>query len=102
MEKITVKVKKLNNKAKIPIYGTNNSAGFDFFAMDDFSLKAKSTAVIETGIAMEIPEGHALQIWDRGGMGVKGIHRFSGLIDSDYRGEIKIVLHNSNDKIYNI
>ena len=51
---------------------------------------------------MAIPWGYAGLIWDRSSMGVKGLHRFAGVIDSDYRGEIKVCIHNASQKSYTI
>lgn len=99
---IKVKIKKLNSDAKIPFLATEHSAGFDLYSVEDYELHAGETKAISTGIAMEIPEGKCYQIWDRSGMGFKGIHRFAGLIDSDYRGEFKIVLFNSTKQAFKI
>ena len=95
MKKLKIKIKKMNSEAKIPIMAYDWAAGFDFFSLHDAELSPGETKIIQTGIAMEIPSGKCLQSWDRSGMGVKGIHRFAGLVDPDYRGEIKIVLFNS-------
>ena len=88
--------------AKIPIYGSEHAAGFDVYSINDYTIYPEETKTIETGIAMEIPEGKVIKVWDRGGMGIKGIHRFAGVIDADYRGEFKIVLHNHNRDPYKI
>ena len=99
---IKIKIKKLHSDAKIPFLATEHSAGFDLYSMEDYELQAGETKAISTGIAIEIPEGKALFIWDRSGMGFKGIHRFAGLIDSDYRGELKIILFNSKKENFKI
>jgi len=99
---LEIKIKKLNSDAKIPTYGTEHAAGFDIYSIEEYTLKPGETYAVKTGIAMEVPHGKCLLIWDRSGMGFKGIHRFAGLIDSDYRGEIKIVLHNSKKEDYKI
>ncbi len=99
---IKVKFKKLHSDARIPAIGTSHAAGFDLYSAEEVILEPGETKAVSTGIAMEIPEGKCCQIWDRSGMGFKGIHRFAGLIDSDYRGEFKIVLFNSTKQPYKI
>lgn len=97
-----LKIKKLHPDAKIPIFATEHSAAFDLYSVEDYELASGETKQISTGIAMEIPEGKCCQIWDRSGLGSKGIHRFAGLIDSDYRGEFRIVLFNSTESKFKI
>ena len=92
--KISIKIKKLHKDAKIPLYATEHSAAFDLYSIESVIINPNETKIISTGISMEIPEGKVGLIWDRSGLGSKGIHRFAGVIDSDYRGEWKIVLHN--------
>lgn len=102
MEKIKIKIKKLDPQAKVPLIGSEHAAAFDLYSLEDYEIAPGETKAIRTGIAMEIPVGKCCQIWDRSGMGIKGIHRFAGLIDSDYRGEFKIVLHNHNKEPFKI
>jgi len=102
MQKIKIKVKKLHPGAKLPIHASEEAAGFDFYAVEDVEISPGETVLVRTGLSFEIPEGFCYQIWDRSGMGAKGVHHFAGLIDSDYRGEIKIVLHNSKKESYKI
>ena len=102
INKIPIKVKKLHPDAKIPIYGTEYAAGFDLYSIEDCELNPGETKLIRTGIAVELPEGKCLQIWDRSGFGAKGIHRFSGLGDSDYRNEYRVVLWNSTNQVFKI
>ena len=92
---IKIKVKKLHQDTKIPTSGSEHSAGFDLYSVEDYEIQPGETHAVPTGISMEIPEGKACFFWDRSGMGFKGIHRFAGLIDSDYRGEFKVILNNS-------
>jgi dUTP pyrophosphatase len=99
---LKIKAKKLNPEAKLPTLATEHAAGFDIYSIEDYEFKPGETHMVNTGIALEIPEGKCCQIWDRSGMGAKGIHRFSGLIDSDYRGEFKIVLFNSTQQPFKI
>jgi len=102
IQKIPIKVKILHADAKIPFLGTEHAAGFDIYSSEDYELHVGETHAVATGIALEVPVGKVLFIWDRSGMGFKGIHRFAGVIDSDYRGELKIILCNHSKVNYKI
>ncbi len=102
IQTVEVRIKKLHPDAKIPTIGTGHSAGFDIYSIEDKVIPPGETATIETGIALEIPIGKVVCLWDRSGMGSNSQHRFAGLLDSDYRGEYKIVIHNHNKKPYEI
>jgi len=101
-QKIPIKIKLLNKDAKTPTQGSPNSAGFDIYSSEDATIYPNETKMIHSGISLELPEGKVCFIWDRSGMGSKGIHRFAGVIDSDYRGEYKIILHNTTSKPFQI
>ncbi len=92
-----LRIKKLRVDAEIPKYHSKGAAAFDLHSAENYSLGPGETHIYKTGIAMEIPQGYAGFIWDRSGMGSKGIHRFAGVVDSDYRGEIGVVLFNSTN-----
>ena len=105
MIKETVKSKKLNENAKIPTYGTEFAAGADLYAcIDDVTtIKSGETKLIKTGIALEVPVGYAGLIYARSGLASKkGLAPANkvGVVDSDYRGEVMVALHNhsSEDK----
>src|SRR3989344_8198650 len=102
IQKVPVKIKRIHPDAKIPTVSTEHSAGFDFYSVEDCKFKPGETKAVSTGIVIEVPDGKACFIWDRSGMGFKGIHRFAGVIDSDYRGEIKIVLCNHTKNNFKI
>ncbi len=102
MQKIPIKIKKLTSEAKIPIHATEQAAGFDIYSSENVILIPGETTKVPTGIAFEIPMGFFLRIEDRSGMAAKGIHKVGGIIDSDYRGEVFIVLHNSTSKTYHV
>jgi dUTP pyrophosphatase len=88
----------LDGKAQLPRRSTAGAAGYDLCATDPVVIPAWTRALIGTGVSMEIPEGVCGQIWPRSGLSCKnGIETGAGLIDSDYRGEIKVVLHNLSD-----
>ena len=94
-----IKVKKLRDGAHLPTYGTEFSAGADLYACleDDVTIAPGETKKIPTGIAMELPVGTAGLIYARSSLGTKkGLAPANkvGVVDSDYRGEFMIFLHN--------
>ena len=94
-----VAIKKLDKNAKTPTYGSEYSAGADLYACTDKDIEIKSgeTAFIPTGLAMQIPTGLVGLIYARSGLACKrGLAPANkvGVIDSDYRGEIMVALHN--------
>ena len=96
-----LRIKKLNPNATIPSYGTDYAAGADLYACIDepVSIGCGETKMIGTGIAMEIPAGYVGLVFARSGLACKkGLAPANkvGVIDSDYRGEIKVALHNHN------
>ena len=100
--KTKVEIKKLDERAIIPTYGTEFSAGADLYALlDEPAIIAPGeTKLIHTGIAMAIPECLVGLIFARSGMATKrGLAPANkvGVIDSDYRGEIMVALHNHGD-----
>ncbi|MDP3992277.1 MAG: dUTP diphosphatase [Nanoarchaeota archaeon] len=98
---IEIKVKKIHPDARVPVYGSEEAAGLDLFSNESYELKTGETYVFKTGIQMEIPKGYAGLMWDRSGLSSKhSIERVAGVIDSDYRGEIGIALHNQSGKNY--
>ena len=102
MEKIGVKIKLLHPDAKMPIYATEGSAGFDIYAIENVSVQPNEVKMIPTGLSFELPQGFHLQVWDRSGKAKVGMHHFAGILDSDYRGELKILLYNSTNQPHNI
>ena len=102
LTKVKVNVKKLHPEAKIPFSATGHAAGFDLYSVEDTILEPGETKAIGTGLSLELPEGTVCFFWDRSGMGFKGIHRFAGVIDSDYRGEYKVILFNSTKEPFKI
>lgn len=98
-----IKFIKLNGNATVPHYGTESSAGADLYALLDaesIEIAPGQTVLIHTGIAMQIPDGFAGLVFARSGTATKrGLAPANkvGLIDSDYRGEIMVPLHNHSD-----
>ncbi len=102
MESI-INIKKLDEKAVIPKYGTEYSAGVDLYSASDSDIviKAHETVLIKTGLAMEIPEGYGGFIFARSGLATKkGLAPANkvGVVDADYRGEIMVALHNHTNE----
>jgi len=100
--KVNVKIKKLDEKAVIPTYGSLFSAGADLYYAGDapLTIEAGKTVLVHTGIAMEIPEGLVGLVFARSGLASKrslAPANKVGVIDSDYRGEIMVALHNHSD-----
>jgi dUTP pyrophosphatase len=98
---MNVRIKKLSEKAIVPTYGTPYAAGADLYACIDETIEIKpgETKMVGTGIAMEIPDGYVGLVFARSGLACKkGLAPANkvGVIDSDYRGEIKVALHNHN------
>ena len=98
MEKLTVNFKKLNENAVTPTFGSEFSAGADLYsAEEELVINPGETKFISTGIATEIPVGTVGLVYARSGLACKkGLAPANkvGVIDSDYRGEIKVALHN--------
>ncbi len=98
-----VELKKLTTTAIIPERGSVSAAGYDLFAdvSEDVEIKPHETKMIGTGVAIAIPEGYFGGVYARSGLSYKeGLRpaNCTGVIDSDYRGEIKVTVHNdSND-----
>jgi dUTP pyrophosphatase len=90
-------IKLINNNTNIPVRGTCNSAGLDLFANENGFINPLSRVMISTGIIVKIPTGYYGRIAPRSGLAFKnGIDVLAGVIDSDYRGEIKVILYNTD------
>ena len=104
--KHNVKIKKLNENATIPTYASPYSAGADLYsAMDELTIEPHTTVLVKTGIALELPIGFAGLIYARSGLASKrGLAPANkvGVVDSDYRGECMVALHNHSDEAQTI
>jgi dUTP pyrophosphatase len=89
-----LKVKRIDKGAKLPFYHHQGDAGLDIFSAVDCVLDTGAAMAVPTGIKVAIPEGYAGLIWDKSGISLKGVHKLAGVIDSGYRGEVKVVLVN--------
>ena len=107
MKEINVKITKLKENAIIPTYGSDYAAGADLYACidDNIVIKKGETVFVPTGLSMEIPEGLAGLIYARSGLACKkGLAPANkvGVVDSDYRGEIIVALHNHSKENYEL
>lgn len=104
MTKTKVKIHFLNEKAKMPICGSKHSAGYDLYSICDelITIGPHETIKMKTGISLEIPEGYFGAIFARSGIATKrGLRpaNCTGVVDSDYRGELIVALHNDTDQL---
>ena len=100
---VKVLIKKLNSKVQLPKYKTDGSSGMDLMAFieNSINIKPQQSALIPTGISIAIPEDTEVQIRPRSGLAAKSsisVLNTPGTIDSDYRGEIKVILFNHGNK----
>lgn len=94
-----VKVKRLRDEACLPNRGTNWAAGADLSCAEAFVLQPGERKLVATGLAIEIPVGFYGRVAPRSGLAVRhGIDTLAGVIDSDYRGELKVALINLGDE----
>ena len=105
---VKILIKKLNSKVKLPKYKTDGSSGMDIMAFIDkpVSIMPKKSELIPTGLSIAIPQNTEIQIRPRSGLASKNnisVLNTPGTIDSDYRGELKIILfnHGENEFIVN-
>lgn len=102
-----IKIQKLKSDAELPEYRTIGSSGADLKALpeSDVIIEPGMTALIPTGIAVEIPEGYEIQIRTRSGLAANSgiiVLNSPGTIDSDYRGEIRIIIANLGKKPFTV
>ena len=95
-----IKIKLLSGLAKIPTQGTNFSAGYDLHSAEETVVPRLGRKLIKTNVSMAIPMNHYGRIAPRSGLAFKnGIDVLAGVIDSDYRGDIGVILYNTDDSL---
>jgi|TARA_Y100000310_G_C20700711_1_gene829617 dUTP pyrophosphatase len=98
-----VKAQKVCPHIPLPTKSHASDAGWDLYANEDCWISSGTRRTVDTGIKLEIPDGHVGLIWPRSGMAAKrGIDVFAGVIDSGYRGVVKVCLYNSSDEDFEI
>lgn len=102
---LRVRVKKLQPDATLPTYGTAGAACMDISSTESVVVPAGGHAIVGTGLAFEIPAGHVMLVNSRSGHGFKHgvrLKNAQGVIDFDYRGEVKVGLANDSDKDFEV
>ena len=99
---VKVLIKKLDPSVKLPEYKTNGASGMDLIAFlkDPINIKPKKSSLIPTGLSVAFSENYEIQIRPRSGLAAKkniSVLNTPGTIDSDYRGEIKVIIYNHGD-----
>ncbi len=89
-----LKVKRIHPSAKLPERKTSGSVGYDVYCLSSFELEKDEVTVVSTGISVEAPTWYHVELYLRSSMGMKGVTLVNsvGIIDKDYRGEIKLML----------
>lgn len=93
-----IKIKRLSDNAKLPTRGSETSAGLDLYATKDVFIPRGATASIPLDISIEIPSNCVAKIEDRSSLAMKGLRTGAGVVDSDYRGALAVVLHNLSNE----
>jgi len=95
--------KKLDGRAVLPTRGSSAAAGLDIYSIENVAIDPGQRALVRTGLAAAIPEGHYGRIAPRSGLALRtGLDVLSGVIDADYRGEIGCLLYNAGDNTINL
>lgn len=97
MSKLQIKVKKLHADAILPTQGSEFAAGYDLYSLEDYSLPSGKRHLFKIGLSIQIPSGYYGRIAPRSGLAYKkGIDVLAGVIDSDYSGEVGVILLNTS------
>lgn len=98
-----IQVKKNHLDARLPQYTIEGDAGLELYSLEKVTLAPDERMIVKTGISMKIPKGYVGLIWDKSGIAAKsGIKTMGGVIDSNYRGDIGVILKNLSNEIYEI
>ncbi|ROT37318.1 dUTP pyrophosphatase [Sodiomyces alkalinus F11] len=96
-------VKKLSDKARLPTRGSAFAAGYDLYAAKETTIPARGKALVDTDIAISVPAGTYGRIAPRSGLAAKHfIDTGAGVIDADYRGQVKVLLFNHSDTDFSV
>ena len=93
---------RLSEVALMPDRQTDGAAAFDIFANEDVTIRPGQPTWVSTGFGVEFPPSMVAQVWPRSGKSGQGFHIGAGLIDSDYRGEVKVMIHNLSYEVLQV
>ncbi len=100
---MNIKFQKISKDAKIPSFAHEGDAGMDLYSNEDASIAPGEIKAVSTGIKMELPNGYVALFWDKSGLALKkGVKTMGGVIDSGYRGELKVIMTNLSKEILEI
>lgn len=100
---IRLAVQRIHPSAKLPAYAYEGDAGMDLFSVEDVTLAPGDKVLVGTGLKLAIPAGHGGFVWDKSGIATKHhIKTMAGVVDSNYRGELKVVLTNLGKEPYEV
>jgi dUTP pyrophosphatase len=99
---VIIRAKRLHPDARLPTKSRPNDAGFDLVAIHDATVSHDRSTVVDTGVALEIVEGFYGQIFGRSGLAARGIAVHPGVVDSSYRGSVRVVLWNASFAEYEV
>jgi len=104
LKKVIVKIKRVSPNAILPIYKTHGSSGMDLCSIEKIDIGINEIKLVSTGIAVAVPNGYEAQVRSRSGLALKGIFVLNspGTVDSDYRGEVKVILANFGSDVFHI
>ncbi|WP_104695934.1 dUTP diphosphatase [Helicobacter salomonis] len=102
---LKIKIQKLHPQAHIPAYQSTGASGFDLHALESLQIAPKNVALVRTGLAIALEKGFEVQVRSRSGLALKHqimVLNSPGTIDSDYRGELQVVLMNFSERVFHI
>lgn len=103
--KVQMKIKLVHESAVLPKFAYNTDSGFDLYSVDEYTIPPMGRSLISTGIIIDVPENHEIQIRSKSGLALnQGLFVLNspGTVDQGYTGEIKVILFNTTNEEFNI
>jgi len=101
-KKDLISIQRLSEDVRIPTQGSKLTAGHDLYSIEVLSIPANNRALVRTGLGIAVPEGTYGRLASRSGLAIKSITVDAGVIDADYRGELKVLLVNHSEIDYKV